>query len=336
MIKEAINRLVNREDLSADEAKAVFEEIMTGAATGSQIAGLLVALRIKGETVQEITGAAKVMREHAIKVGSRHKQILDLCGTGGDASCTFNISTTAAFVVAGAGIPVAKHGNRAVSSKCGSADLLEALGVKIELPLARLSECLNEIGMCFLFAPALHPAMKFAMPARRELGIRTIFNVLGPLTNPAGATHQLVGVYDEGLTEKVATVLAGLGTSHAMVIHSEDGLDEVSISGRTKVSELKAGKVRTYNISPEEFGIEKSKLSEIAGADIKFNAKLTEDVLSGKSGPHRDVAVFNAGCAIYTADRADDIKQGISIAARSIDEKAALRKLYLLREYTNR
>ncbi|MDP2942157.1 MAG: anthranilate phosphoribosyltransferase, partial [Candidatus Omnitrophota bacterium] len=258
MIKEAIAKLIKRSDLITAEIELTMEEIMTGQATPAQIASFLTALRMKGETIDEIVGAAVIMRKHATKIETKHSVVLDTCGTGGDEAQTFNVSTVAAFVVAGAGIPVAKHGNKSVSSKCGSADLLKALGINIEVKEDVISRCLDEVGIGFLFAPSLHKAMQYAIGPRREIGIRTIFNILGPMTNPAGATHQLLGVYDARLTEPIAKALGRLGSRHALVVHGEDGLDEVTTTDDTQVSELKEGSVKTFKVSPADFGIKKA------------------------------------------------------------------------------
>ena len=335
MIKEAIAKLVKGEDLSRNEMELVMEEIMTGAALPTQIAAFLTAMRIKGETIDEIVGAAEIMRRHATKIRTRHPVILDTCGTGGDERHTFNVSTIAAFTVAGAGVIVAKHGNRSVSSKCGSADLLKALGINIEAEEATVSKCIDEVGIGFLFAPALHKAMQYAIGPRKEIGIRTIFNILGPLTNPAGATNQLLGVYDLGLTEPIAEALGKLGSMHALVVHGRDGLDEVTTADKTRVSELKNCKVKTYEISPGDFGIKKAKKEDLGGGDPSQNAKIAMDILSGGAGPKYDIVVLNAGCAIYAADKASNIKEGIELAVESIESGKALEKLQLLKEATN-
>lgn len=336
MIKEAIAKAVNKKDLTKKESEAVIEEIMTGTATPSQIACFLTALRMKGETVDEITGAALVMRTHATKIPSKSKIVLDTCGTGGDEAGTFNISTISAFVAAGAGATVAKHGNRSVSSKCGSADLLEELGINIEIGPDEVKESLDKIGIGFLFAPALHQAMKYATPVRREIGIRTVFNILGPLTNPAGATNQLIGVYDEKFTEIFAGVLNNLGSKHALIVYGKDGLDEVTTTTDTVITELKAGKIETYKINPEDFGFSRAKLSDLKGADSKKNAEIAMNVLSAAAGPHRDIVLMNAGCALYAADHAPNIKSGIESAKESIDSKNALRKMEQLRDFTRK
>lgn len=336
MIKESIAKLVRSEDLSKPEIELSMEEIMTGQALPSQIASFLTAMRMKGETLDEIVGAASVMRKHATKIKTRHPVILDTCGTGGDESHTFNVSTVSAFVVAGAGIAVAKHGNRSVSSNCGSADLLKTLGVNIDAQERAVSRCLDEIGIGFLFAPMLHKAMQYAIGPRREIGIRTIFNILGPLTNPANATHQLLGVYDYKLTRPVAEALGRLGSVHALVVHGDDGLDEVTTTDSTQVSELKDGSVTNYEITPKEFGIKMSKPADLKGGDISQNAKIALAVLSGDKGPHRDIVLMNAGCAIYAADGARSIKEGIKIAEESIDSGQGLKKLEQLKEVTSR
>lgn len=336
MIKEAIARLIEQKDLSPDLMCNAQEEIMTGEALPSQIAAFLVALRLKGETIEEITAGAEIMRRYAVKIKSEDKGLLDTCGTGGDASGTFNISTVSALVACGAGITVAKHGNKSVSSRCGSADVLLELGVKIDLEPARIEECMRETGFGFLYAPLLHQAMKYAAVVRRELGIRTIFNILGPLTNPAGADCQLLGVYDARLTEMLARALKNLGSRHVLVVHGEDGLDEVTTTGWTQVAELKDGEVKVYKIHPADFGINKAGLDDLRGGEVKDNVRITEEILKGASGPRRDIVLLNAGCAIYAADKAASIKEGIEQARASIDSRAALHKLELLREVSNR
>ncbi|MFA6355514.1 MAG: anthranilate phosphoribosyltransferase [Candidatus Omnitrophota bacterium] len=336
MIREAIAKLVRSEGLSRAEVELAMEEIMTGQALPAQIGSFLTAMRMKGETIEEIVGAAVIMRKHATRIKTRHPVILDTCGTGGDESQTFNVSTIAAFVVAGAGIAVAKHGNRCVSSKCGSADLLKELGVNIETEEHIVSRCLDEIGIGFLFAPVLHKAMRYAVGPRKEIGIRTMFNILGPLTNPANATHQLLGVYDYKLTKPIAQALGELGSKHALVVHGDDGLDEVTTSDSTQVSELRGGKVTSYEITPMEFGIKRSKSEELKGGDASQNAKIAIAVLSGEKGPQRDIVIMNAGCAIYAADGAKSIKEGIEIAKESIESGEGLRKLEQLKEATNK
>lgn len=334
MIKQSINKLVDGKNLSKSEMVDVMREIMSGEATSAQIGAFITALRIKGETADEITGAAFVMREKAQKIQvTSNKVVVDTCGTGGDSSSTFNISTTAAFVAAGAGLTVAKHGNRSVSSKCGSADLLKELGVNIEAGYERVKNCMAEIGIGFLFAPMLHGAMKHAIGPRREIGIRTIFNILGPLTNPAGAECQVIGVYSESLTVQIAYVLKNLGSKHVFVVHGNDGLDEITLTVSTRVSELKDGNIKTYDISPEDFGLARCGPEELKGGTSQENAVITKDILSGKKGPKRDIVLLNASAAIAAAGHADNIKDGIKIAEESIDSGAAMLKLEgLIRE----
>lgn len=333
MIKEAIAKVVDGEDLTEDEMQEAMNEIMTGAATAAQIASFITALRIKGETVDEITGAAKVMREKATRINAKGL-VVDTCGTGGDMAHTFNISTTAAFVVAGTGLTVAKHGNRSVSSACGSADVLQALGVNIELKPIDVERCLNEIGIGFLFAPLFHEAMKHAIGPRKEIGIRTIFNILGPLTNPAGAKAQVLGVYSHGLTETMAKVLMKLGASHCFVVHGADGLDEITITGTTKVSEGKNGKVKTYTVKPSDFGLKKAKKVDLLGGNAEENAKITMAVLSGEKGPKRDIVLLNAAAAIVAGGKAKTLKEGVKLAGESIDSGAAKEKLEALKRFT--
>ncbi len=345
MILESLKKVVEREDLSAEEAFMTMDEIMSGKATDAQIAAFLTALRVKGETVAEITGFARAMREKVspVKVrgqveasisGTDREALVDTCGTGGDASNTFNISTATAFVVAGAGIPVAKHGNRSVSSLCGSADVLEALGVSLELTPEQVGDCIDKIGIGFLYAPLLHKAMKYVMTARREIRIRTVFNILGPLTNPAGASAQVVGVYQERLTEVLAKVLNELGSKRAFVVHGLDGLDEVSPSGQSKISEVKGGHVHTYMVSPEDFGLKRSHLSDLQGGNAAENAQIIKRVLSGEEGPRRDVVLMNASLAIVAGGKANDFHEGVKLAARSIDSGAAMEKLRRLVDFS--
>ncbi len=334
MIEDAVDILSQGEDLTPAQMTAVMEEIMIGNAQTPEIISFLVALDKKGESIEEITAAGAVMRKHAAKINSRHKTILDTCGTGADKRGTFNISTAVAFVASGAGVVVAKHGNRAVSSRCGSADVLEELGVNINMPPEVLERCLDDIGIVFLFAPNLHPAMKYAMPARKQLGRKTIFNILGPLSNPAGATHQIMGVYDKRWVEILANVLKNLGTAHALVVHGEDGLDEITTTTKTLISEVVGGEVKSYQICPEDFGIQKALLNDLEGLDAALNAKILLDILNGKSSPQRDIVALNAAAAIYAADKADSIKEGIKLAVESIDSGSALKKLNLLRGYS--
>ncbi|MBI4778437.1 anthranilate phosphoribosyltransferase [Candidatus Desantisbacteria bacterium] len=335
MIREAIETIVRGNNLSIDEMVDVMDEIMTGAATPAQIGSFITGLRMKGETVEEITGAVTVMRQKATKIHTQG-DVVDTCGTGGDGLHTFNISTISAFVAAGAGAKVAKHGNRSVSSKCGSADLLMKLGINIEASVEIVEECIEEIGIGFLFASMLHPAMKHAIGPRREIGIRTIFNILGPMTNPAGAKFQLLGVYDPDLTELMANVLKNLGSTHAFIVHGEGGLDEISISGKTKITELRNKKIDTYFISPENFGLKKGTMEEIRGGSIDENAELAVDVLSGKEHrTKRDIVLLNASFVLQAAGITNDITEAVHLSAQSIDSGAAMKKLERLREMTN-
>ena len=327
-IQEAINTVVDGKNLSMAQATEVFTDIMSGSATDAQIAAFIVALRMKGETPEEITGAASVMREKATHVlPEKSTHCVDTCGTGGDGANTFNVSTAAAFVAAGAGAVVAKHGNRSVSSKCGSADVLEALGVAINLPPEKMKACLDTVGIAFLFAPALHKAMRYAIGPRKEIAVRTIFNILGPLTSPALAPHQLLGVFSEKLTLTMAAVLNNMGTRRAFVVHGMDGLDEISIAGPTSVAEIKDHTVTTYSITPEEFGIRRAPLSAIAGGLPNDNAERVRGILGGEKGPCRDIVVLNAAFALTAAGLAVSAKEGVPLAERSIDSGAALRKL---------
>jgi anthranilate phosphoribosyltransferase len=335
MIKEAIDKAVKKQDLPEVEMMQAMEEIMEGAATPAQIGAFITALRMKGETVEEVTGAARIMRQKATRINACATTIVDTCGTGGDSLNTFNISTTAAFVVAAAGIVVAKHGNRSVSSGCGSADVLEALGVNISADQDVVEECVQQIGIGFLFAPKLHGAMKYAIGPRREIGIRTIFNMLGPLTNPAGATAQLLGVYDPKLTEMFAYVLKNMGTKRAFVVHGLDGLDEVTLSRETRVAELKEGIVKTYNINPVDYFGKNYPLEDIRGGDPQKNAQIVRDVLSGKNGACRDIVLLNAALAIIAGEKANDIKEGIKVASECIDSGAAVKKLQALIELSS-
>ena len=347
MITEALQRIANqRESLTREEARAVMTEVFSGSATDAQIAALLVALHMKGETVEEIVGFAEAMRaaseplplhqDSTLTVSDTGRDaLIDTCGTGGDARGTFNISTATAFVVAGAGVRVAKHGNRSLSSKCGSADVMEALGVKISLPTAVLATCLEEIGIAFLFAPAMHSAMKYVQPARRELRLRTIFNLLGPLTNPAGASAQVVGVYSLDLVEKVAEALSMLGVHRALVVHGLDGLDEITITGPTRIAEVREGQVRTYEVTPEEFGIKRARLEDISGGDAEANAAIIREILAGKKSPRRDVVLLNAAAALVAAGRAEHLGDALPLAAKSIDSGAAAAKLDALVRFTS-
>ncbi len=334
MIKEAINLLVSNITLSEVEMAECMKEIMEGKATDAQIGAFLTALRIKGETVEEITGAARIMREKATTIKAP-EGVLDTCGTGGDMSHTFNISTTTAIVLAGAGVPVAKHGNRSVSSQSGSADVLEALGLKIDLPPEKVEKCLFETGFGFLFAPLFHPAMKYAIGPRREMGIRTIFNILGPITNPAGAKRQILGVFADRLTEILAMVLGNLGAVDAMVVHGEDGLDEISISSRTRVSRFKDGETRNFYIDPEDFGIGRNKIEHIIGGNKEENAAITLSIFNGEKGPRRDIVLMNSAVALIVAGKTEDFKTALNIAADVIDSGRASKKLEEVKKVTN-
>lgn len=323
-MKELLTQVMAGENLSEAQAESAMNLMMSGEATPAQMAGFLVGLRIKGETVEEITGCARVMREKATRIVSRQPLLVDTCGTGGDRSNTFNISTTAAFVVAGAGVPVAKHGNRAASSLTGSADVLEALGITLGLTPEQVGQCIDEAGIGFLYAPALHGSMRHVGPVRRELGVRTIFNILGPLTNPAGAQAQVMGVPSAELTEPLARVLGRLGSQHALVVHGLDGLDEISISGPSQVSELQDGIVSTYRVIPEDFGIARAPRDYIRGGAPADNAAITRAVLGGEPGPRRDVVLLNTAAALLAAGRVRSLKDGIGPAAESIDSGKAL------------
>lgn len=348
MVTDALHKIaVHRESLTRAEAREVMTEVLHGKATDAQIAALLVALHMKGETVEEIVGFAEAIRSAATPLhleqdsaldvsGTERDALVDTCGTGGDASGTFNISTATALTVAGAGVRVAKHGNRSVTSKCGSADVVEALGVNLTLPPARVAACLEQVGIAFLFAPAMHSAMKYVQPARRELRLRTVFNLLGPLTNPANASAQVVGVYSDSLVEKLAEALCLLGLRRALVVHGRDGLDEITISGPTKIAEVRDGRVRTYETTPEEFGLTSAPLDAIAGGDANANAQIIRDILDGEKSPKRDVVVLNAAAALVAAGRAESIAGGIPLAATSLDSGAAKAKLEALVEFTNR
>ena len=326
VLKAAINMLVNQVSLSESEMAECMTEIMEGRATDSQIGAFLTALRMKGETVEEITGAAKIMRKKAITIKAP-EGVLDTCGTGGDMSHTFNVSTTTSIVVAACGVPVSKHGNRSVSSQSGSADVLEALGIIIDLPPEKVEECLFETGFGFLFAPLFHPAMKYAIGPRREMGIRTIFNILGPLTNPAGAKRQLLGVFADHLTETLAMVLGNLGAVDAMVIHGRDGLDEISISDETKVSRFRDGKAENFFIEPEDFGIERRDIDSIRGGNKDENALITLSVLRGEGGAKRDIVLMNSAAAIMVSGKTGDFGTAFDMAAEAIDSGKALKKL---------
>jgi anthranilate phosphoribosyltransferase len=336
MIKGMLNKVVRKENLSISEARLLMGQVMEGGATPAQIGGLLTALRMKGETVDEIVGSAQAMREKAHPLKCKHSTLVDTCGTGGDGSGTFNISTTVAFVAAGAGLPVAKHGNRSVSSKSGSADLLEALGVKIDLSPCEVEKVLNETGIAFLYAPIFHQAMKYAIGPRREVGIRSIFNLLGPLTNPAHVKVQVLGVYDPDLTETVARVLEGLGAETAYVVHGAGGLDEISTIGATQISCLQHGKIRTFSINPEDYGFKRVKLRDLQGGEANVNAQITRNILKGEKGAYRDIVLLNGAAVFVVSGLAADIGEGIKIARETIDSGRALEKLEQLIEATKR
>lgn len=335
MITEAIAKLVERLDLEEEEMVGVMTEVMEGEASASQIAAVLVALRMKGETIAEITGAARVMREKSVTITPRDPDAVDLCGTGGDSQGTFNVSTAASLITAGAGVTVAKHGNRSVSSRVGSADVLEELGVRIDLPPPGAEACLNEVGYAFLFAPLYHPAMKNVAIPRKEVGIRTIFNILGPLTNPAGVKHQVMGIFSEVLIEPIAKTLRNLGSASAMVVHGSDGTDEITVTGKTSVAELKDGIVKTYQLDPAELGLQKSAPGELKGGSAGENAGIILSILRGEEqGAKRDISLLNAAAAIAVSGKAEDLRQGLEMAAGAIDSGAALKKLNELIEFT--
>jgi anthranilate phosphoribosyltransferase len=347
MITDALHVIANHhQSLAREDARTVMTEVLSGKCSDAQIAALLVALHMKGETVEEIVGFAEAIRAEAAYLeiarnstvdvsGTERDALVDTCGTGGDASGTFNISTATALVVAGAGVRVAKHGNRSVSSKCGSADVMEALGVNINLPLSSLTTCLEKVGFAFLFAPAIHSAMKYVQPARRELRLRTVFNLLGPLTNPARASAQVVGVYSADLVEKLAEALTILGLRRGLVVHGADGLDEITITGPTRVAEVRDAQVRSYEITPEEFGLKRATLEEISGGDAGANAAIIREILDGKKSARRDIVLLNAGAALVAARRADHLTQALPVAAQSIDTGAARAKLNALVRFTN-
>jgi len=346
MITDALHKLANhRESLSREEARAAMEYVLAGNATDAQIAAFLVALHMKGESVEEIVGFAEAIREAAAPIqlkddaldvsGTERDALVDTCGTGGDTSGTFNISTATALVVAGSGVRVAKHGNRSVTSRCGSADVVEELGVNINLPPSSMARCLNEVGIAFLYAPAMHSATKYVQPARRELRLRTVFNLLGPLTNPARASAQVVGVYSESLVEKLAEALKLLGLRRALVVHGCDGLDEITITGPTHVAELREGKLRSYQISPEDCGLKRASLQDVSGGDVSRNAEIVLEILGGKRSSRRDVVLLNAAAALVAAGRAEEMKEAVPLAEQAIDSGAAKKKLEKLVEFTN-
>lgn len=334
MIKEAIIKLTNKENLSYEEAKAVMNEIMSGEASDVQKSAYLTALTMKGETIDEITGSAEEMRNHAVQL-SHEGDVLEIVGTGGDKSDSFNISTTSSLVIASAGVPVAKHGNRAASSKSGAADVLESLGVNITISPRKSAELLQNIGICFLFAQSYHTAMKYVGSIRKELGIRTIFNILGPLANPASANLQVMGVYDESLVEPLAKVLSSLGVKRALVVYGQDRLDEISASAETSVCEVKDGTFKSYTISPEQFGLTRCKKEELTGGTPDENAAITKAVLAGEQGARRTAVVLNAGAGLYVAGKADSIEAGVRLAEELIDSGKAEKKLEEFVKYSN-
>jgi anthranilate phosphoribosyltransferase len=334
MIKEAIAQLVAGRSLSLNEAAIVMQEIMEGTATPAQFGAFVTALRLKGETIEEIAGLARTMRAKALQVNI-NEPVVDTCGTGGDGSGTFNISTAAAFVAAACGLKIAKHGNRAMSSQCGSADVLEALGVKIDMNPEQVKRCLENVGIGFMLAPVFHPAMKYAAAPRKEVGIRTVFNILGPLTNPAGAKAQVMGVPEKGLTEKMATVLKILGGKRALVVYGEDGLDEITITGTTFVSELKNDNIINYEITPEEMGLKRAKSDTLKGGTAKENAELLHRILSGKKGAQRDIVLMNASAALLAGDKVATLKQGILMAGQAIENGSALKKMEELVKFSH-
>lgn len=355
MVLEALHRIANhRQGLSRDEAREVMQEVLSGKCTDAQIAALLVALHMKGETAEEIVGFAEAIREAATPIrvqsdsvldasGTGREALVDTCGTGGDAAGTFNISTATAFVVAGCGVRVAKHGNRSstpkveghsMRAKCGAADVMEALGVNIQLSPERIGKCIEEVGIAFLFAPAIHSAAKYAAPARKEIRLRTVFNLLGPLTNPAGASAQVVGVYSVDLVGKVAEALSMLGTKRAFVVHGLDGLDEITITGPTRIAEVREGDIRSYEVTPGEFGLKSAPLSSLSGGDAPENARIVREILGGEKSPRRDVVLLNAAAALVAAGRSEVLKEAAALAANSIDSGSASQKLDALVRYT--
>jgi len=333
-IKQALQAVLNKQNLTSGQMRAVMRQIMSGNAGDAQIAGFLIALRCKGETIDEIAAAAEVMRELANKVTITGEHLIDTCGTGGDGANTFNISTTCAFVVAAAGGRVAKHGNRSVSSRCGSADVLEAAGINLDLTAEQVAECVNDIGVGFLFAPKHHGAMKHTIKVRKEMGVRTLFNLLGPLANPAGAPNQLIGVFAKEWVEPLAQVLKKLGSRHVLVVNADDGLDEISIASASTIAELKDGAVSTYTITPEQFGFTRSALSELAVADAESSLSLMKAVLDNQPGAATDIVLLNAGAAIYAADITDTLAAGIEKARQLIADGAARAKFDALIAYS--
>jgi len=336
MIKDAIAKLADRSSLTEQEAESVMLEIMDGAATPAQIAAYLMGLRLKGETVEEVTGSVRAMRAKALRIAVGDPLVVDTCGTGGDGAHTFNISTTTAFVVAGAGLTVAKHGNRSVSSKSGSADVLSALGVRIDLPTEQVADCINEVGIGFLFAPLYHGAMKHCAGPRQEMGIRTILNLLGPLTNPAGASIQVLGVYESRLTTLLGAVLMRLGSQHCFVVHGMDGLDEITLTSKTQITEAKGGVVSNYLLNPMDYGLALVPAKQLAGGTPQENAAITRDILQGRKGPKRDIVCLNSAPALVAGRKAGTLHDGFLLAGKILDSGAAAEKLALLIAYSNK
>ena len=334
MFKENLSKIVKREDLNEEQMSQMITDIFSGNITDAQIGAMMAALATKGETFEELAGAARAMRRKALRIQTSTGTVVDTCGTGGDGAHTFNISTTTSFVVAACGVTVAKHGNRSVSSQCGSADLLEALGVKLDTAPEIVEEAVQDIGIGFLFAPLYHGAMRFAAKARKEVGLRSIFNMLGPLTNPAGANCQLLGVYAPELTDMFAHALQLLGAKRAFVVHGHDGLDEISVCAPTRISELKDGLIRTYDISPEQFFSEQAEPADLLGGNPEENAQITRNILNGEKGPKRNVVLINAAAALVAAGQAEDLKQGIRMAETAIDDGAAANKMEALIKYS--
>ena len=334
MIKEAILKVYQHENLTYDEAYQTMDEIMSGEASEVQMSAYLTAMSMKGETIDEITASAEAMRAHCVRL-LNDKEVLEIVGTGGDGSNTFNISTTSSIVISAAGVPVAKHGNRAASSKCGAADVLEELGVNINIPPEKSLKCLKKINLCFLFAQNYHLSMKYVAGVRKELSIRTIFNILGPLTNPAGATMQVLGVYDKDLVEPLTEVIKNLGVKSALVVYGLDVMDEISVSDKTFVCGLKDGKTMSYEISPEYFGMEFSSKEDLVGGDAKENAKITLSILNGEKGPRRNAVLLNSAAGLYVAGKVESLREGVSLAAEIIDSGKALEQLEKFIECTN-
>ena len=335
-MQKFIQKIRSNLNLTELEIENVMHEIMSGTSDKNDISDFLLALRAKGPTVEEITGAARIMRRFVVPIKTTHADVLDTCGTGGDKRNTFNISTVTALVVAGAGVAVAKHGNRSISSKCGSADVLEALGVNLNIEEKNLSACLDEVGIAFLFAQTLHPAMKNVAYIRKELGVETIFNILGPLTNPANATHQMVGVYNRDLVEPIAFVLKNLGLKRALVVHGSDGLDEITTTGQTFISEFNGKEVISYDISPEELDIPLAAERDLLGGDLQTNVRIVESILGGEKGAKRDIVLLNAAYALYISEKTNSIPEAFEMARRSLDGGLAAQKLKMLKEFTNK